>query len=345
MISKEILYKINEVIEIRRKGHIGALCVAENMVIRELCLHPDFELQKIVQSINAKKESNPYNEHQIIGILQSLKLGSRAERREIIQSALEMTQVLYDFFNGDLLGYKRFLNCEQKSYDNLSRDYYTTWMRCILIGLFTKFPQLEKLSFSADVYCRGGVRCKACLTDIVHKVYKIIGSNKQIEETQEEQLAQKEKEILRLNEMLEEIQNEFEMRLEESKTQEITSFFQALNSEKYGYILDGLFSAKAGLEELRKQNYELPLEINGLTILVRKLIQFVKDSGINPVIRTGEDLTVTSHDIESYNYLGSPFVFEGEKKHVTVISPGWIYKEKDIHLSRPTIKEVTKESV
>ena len=37
--------------------------------------------------------------------------------------------------------------------------------------------------------------------------------------------------------------------------------------EKYGYILDELLVVRKGIDELRKQNYELPVEINGLLIM------------------------------------------------------------------------------
>ncbi|MDR0562895.1 MAG: hypothetical protein LBG73_09445 [Spirochaetaceae bacterium] len=342
MISKDILDKLDEVIEMRRKGSMDQLCVDENRVISELCLHPDLEPREIAKRLNTRKDAD-YSNERVIKILRDLKLSNRTERAQIIQETLEMSQYVYDFFNGDLYAYKRFKDHEKKSYEALSMDAHTTRMRCILIALFTRFPPLQKLRFADDIFYRGGVRSKACLNDIVNKVYKVVGGSKQTEETEEEQITQKEEHIRRLNEMLEEMQNEFERKLEESKNQEITGFFSALNSEKYGYMLDGLFSAKAGLDELRKRNYELPLEINGLTILVRKLIQFVKESGINPVIRIGERMTVKSQDIENYNYLGSPFAYEGEEKQVEVISPGWVYKEKDIQLSRPTIKEVKKE--
>ncbi|MDR0569030.1 MAG: hypothetical protein LBG87_07495 [Spirochaetaceae bacterium] len=335
MIAKDILDKLDEVIEMRRKGSMDRLCVGENRVISELCLHPELDPKELAKRLNERNDAE-YTGERVIKILRELKLSNRVERAQILKDAQEMARYVYDFFNGDLLAYKRFKDLEKKSYDSLSMDAHTTRMRCTLIALFTKFPALQKLAFAEDIFYRGGVRSKACLNDIVNRVYKMSGGGKQNDETDE----QKDEHIRRLNDMLEEMQNEFEHKLEESKNQEITGFFSALNSEKYGYILDGLFSAKAGLDELRKRNYELPLEINGLTIMVRKLIQFVKDSGINPVIRSGEVIIVKSQDIENYNYLGSPFISEEEEKLVEVISPGWIYKEKRIQLSRPTIKEI-----
>jgi hypothetical protein len=113
-----------------------------------------------------------------------------------------------------------------------------------------------------------------------------------------------------------------------------------LNSEKYGFILDGLFSARAGLDELKKQNYTLPVQINGLTILIRRLIQFIRDSGISPIMAIGSIMIVESSEIENFIYEGTPFINEKEKKQVEVISPGWSFKDKGIQLSSPIIREV-----
>ncbi|MDR0524304.1 MAG: hypothetical protein LBG90_00345 [Spirochaetaceae bacterium] len=341
MIAKEALDKIDEVIEMRRKVGMDKICVDENRVISEFCLDPDLDPKEAARRLNAKnkkKDDPDYTLDRVIKILRILKLSNRTERPQIIRDALKMAQCVRDCFDGDIMAYKRFREYEKKSEEALTNDIHCSRMRCVLIALFTTIPEFQKLRFAGDIFFRGSARSRACLNDILHQAVKTMSKNKQLDE--EDLPDQKDDSIRRLNDMLEETQNEFELKLEESKNQEITGFFSALNSEKYGCILDELFSAKAGLESLRKQNYELPIEINGLTILVRKLIQFVKDSGINPIIRTGETLTVKSQDIENYNYLGSPFEHEGEEKQVIVVSPGWVYKKKDTQISRPTIKEI-----
>lgn len=48
---------------------------------------------------------------------------------------------------------------------------------------------------------------------------------------------------------------------------------------------------------------------------------------------------VTAADIEFCNYDGTPFAAQDEIKSVRVISPGWIYKDKKIQISRPKVKE------
>ena len=139
--------------------------------------------------------------------------------------------------------------------------------------------------------------------------------------------------------MLQDLQDEFDEQLEASKVKELADFFAMLNSEKYGCILDELLVVRKGVDALRKSNYELPIEINGLLIMVKKLVQFVRDSHIEPMMKIDSIKEVSACDIEFCNYEGSPFDSDKTKK-VRVISPGWVYKDKDLQISRPKVKEV-----
>jgi len=132
---------------------------------------------------------------------------------------------------------------------------------------------------------------------------------------------------------------QFKEQLEASKVKELADFFAMLNSEKYGCILDELLVVRKGVDALRKSNYELPIEINGLLIMVKKLVQFVRDSHIEPMMKIDSIKEVSACDIEFCNYEGSPFDSDKTKK-VRVISPGWVYKDKDLQISRPKVKEV-----
>lgn len=143
----------------------------------------------------------------------------------------------------------------------------------------------------------------------------------------------------RTNIMLRDLQEEFEEQLAEAKVKELTDFFALLNSEKYGYLLDELLIVRKGVDELRKKNYQLPIEINGLLIMVKKMIQFVRDSHIEPIMKPGTVREVTAADIEFCSYEGTPFEDSNETKLVKVISPGWVYKDKEVQISRPKIRE------
>lgn len=48
---------------------------------------------------------------------------------------------------------------------------------------------------------------------------------------------------------------------------------------------------------------------------------------------------VVAADVEFCNYDGTPFADSDEIKKVRVVSPGWIYKDKELQISRPKVKE------
>ena len=112
-----------------------------------------------------------------------------------------------------------------------------------------------------------------------------------------------------------------------------------LNSERYGYILDELLRIRKGVDRLQKENCQLPLEINGLLIMVKQLIHFIRDSHIEPVLKINSVQEVTAADIQYYGYEGSPFSSPEERKKVKVVSPGWIYMDKQVQISRPRVQE------
>ncbi len=146
----------------------------------------------------------------------------------------------------------------------------------------------------------------------------------------------------RANTAMQDLEAEFEERLEEEKTINLTEFFARLNSEKYGCILDELLNVRKGISELKKRNYEPPLEISGLLILIVRLTQFVRDAHIDPIMKRNSIRTVTADDVASCDYDGSPFRSDSEEKVVRVISSGWIYVDKEIQIARPKLKEVTE---
>lgn len=139
--------------------------------------------------------------------------------------------------------------------------------------------------------------------------------------------------------MMSDMQDEFDRQLEDSKSTELTEFFSKLNSEKYGCILDELLSLRAGVGNVKKSGYELPVEINGIIIVFKKMLQFIKDSHINPMMKVGDVQEVFASDIEFCEYIGEPFKTADDIKEVVVASPGWVYKDKNIQISRPKLIE------
>jgi len=142
--------------------------------------------------------------------------------------------------------------------------------------------------------------------------------------------------------LLKDLQDEFDARIKESHQNDLVEFFSRLNSEKYGCILDEVLNARNGVRQLRKKNIPLPPEIGGLFILIERLAQFIRDSEINPIMKPGLVQNMRLDEVESCDYEGSPFLNTKESKRVKVLSPGWIYKDKDVQISRPRLKEVTE---
>ena len=97
------------------------------------------------------------------------------------------------------------------------------------------------------------------------------------------QLEQMEVRLQRTNEMLRDLQDEFDQQLAESKVTALTKFFSQLNSDRYGNILDMVLQLRKGVTHLSRAGYELPEELKGLFVVYNKLVQFIRDSHIDPI--------------------------------------------------------------
>lgn len=140
--------------------------------------------------------------------------------------------------------------------------------------------------------------------------------------------------------LLKDLQDEFEARIKESHQDDLVEFFSRLNSDKYGCILDAVLSARNGVRKLRKEKVQLQPEISGLFILIEQLANFIRDSEINPILKLGAVKDMRLDEVENCDYEGSPFLNNTEIKRVKVLSPGWVYKDKDVQIARPRLKEV-----
>ena len=221
--------------------------------------------------------------------------------------------------------------------------------------IYRKNPKLDIYHDIDNLYMLGNTFSKYYFYDIVDVISEVYGFPQSHENKKKVQTAKPEKQMSyeqalkrigqledrleRTNTMLSDLQDEFAQQLEAGKIKELADFFAKLISEKYGCILDELLAVKKGVDELRKNNFELPIEINGLLIMVKKLIQFVRDSHIEPIMKINAIKDVVAADVEFCNYDGTPFAGPDEIKKVRVVSPGWIYKDKEIQISRPKVKE------
>ncbi|MDR3238688.1 MAG: hypothetical protein LBT44_01180 [Clostridiales bacterium] len=343
-IPSNVLKKVNDTIQKRVKQtreHDNQNIILENKILSEYCLSPDLEPTDIAKLMNRKLDTDEYTGRKLIDTLRLIKLTNIGERTQILKKGVEMGEIVLRCLYGEMPAFDAFVK-NKKAF----HDHHSSLARIALMSAFQRHSQLRALPCHEGIFCLGQVYSKYCLLEIMENTkyeYTKKSDAPKSAEAFEDKLRLTEEQLHSTNEMLGELQTEFEERMRESKQEELTQFFALIHSEIYGFILDSLFSARAGLDELKKQNYTLPVEINGLSILIRRIIQFVRDAGISPILRIGDIMTVESGDIENYIYEGSPFANEKEKKRVEVASPGWTFKDRGIQFSRPQIKEVKKE--
>lgn len=320
-----------------------------NRILSVLC-RGDYGMEPSRCAIIMNNEyGTDFRGNDIIETFNNIMLTNPSQRKEIFKRAEEICSLFYRAMTtGDKQKYAEFTAMIKafSSREKRSRIY----VRLCSIMFYTQYPQIDPEHDFEILETLGNTKSKFFfydMMDIVESYYNFPSSksqkNKKKENLTHEQALKKieklETSLDRSNAMLSELQTEFDEQLEESKFKEMIDFFALLNSEKYGYILDGLLNANAGINQLARKNYEFPLELNGVRILVKKMVQFVRDNHIEPIMKLNSVQEVNAEQISFCNYEGSPFISQNETKRVRVVSPGWIYKDKEIQISRPTVKE------
>ncbi|MBQ8798695.1 MAG: hypothetical protein IJZ55_03905 [Lachnospiraceae bacterium] len=347
-MHKEMLRKIT------KAGRLNENIVKENRIFTILCRDAGAEPRCIAEIMNSAYGEDMSGED-VIQVLRDRRMTRQSERREVFIWAEKVSKAFDGAMNGDKASYEQFEKL-RKSAALSSGKKYDTQDRIALLMMFENSPYLDFDEAMQQLHQLGNTYAHYYLIDVSDILADVYGyrteesdkknSGKSMSEHNEltyeqaiRRLRRVENSLERTNLMLQDLQDEFEEQLEAGKVKELTDFFAKLNSEKYGCILDELLVIRKGVEDLRKNNYELPLEINGLLIMVRKLIQFVRDNHIEPMMKPGAVYEMTASEVENCDYEGTPFVGLDEKKKVQVVSPGWIYKEKEIQISRPKLKE------
>lgn len=339
--------------KVKKGGKVIEDIVTENRILTAICHNFDLEPREYADKLNAKYGYN-MSGYDVIQILKNIRLNNLAERKELLKWAEETASYFEGAINGDIESYNKYEAARKRIIlKNIKKEYSKE--RLALIMLYVKYPVIGINNSIDDVYLLGNTLSKYLfyeISDVISEVYgfpqykdkKIKNNEKKQEEKISysqaiERIHQLESILGRTNTMLTDLQEEFEEQLEANKVKELADFFTRLNSEKYGCILDELLVLRKGLDKLRRDGFEIPIEINGLVIIVKQLIQFIRDSHIEPVMKINSVNEVTAKDIEFCNYEGSPFTTPEEKKNVKVVSPGWIYKDKELQISRPKVRE------
>lgn len=352
---KDVLKNIHEAMlrKVKRGSRMKEEIVIENRIFSIICT--DFTLgpSKVARIMNGKYDCN-MTADEVVQIFRSRRMANPVERKELLQWAENVAEL----FSGAIIGNKEMFN----NFEKIRKEpalkngkKHDSQERLAVIMLYEKYPEINIFDDARSLQVLGNTLAKYFFYDICDAVCNVYGFTQYRGSKQKQQKNESEKPLSyeqalrrveqlenileRTNMMLQDLQDEFEEQLETSKIKELTDFFAKLNSEKYGCILDELLITRKGIDELRKSDYELPIEINGLLIMVKKLIQFVRDSHIEPMMKINSIREVIASDIEFCNYEGTPFTTPDEKKKVKVVSPGWIYKDKELQISRPKVKE------
>lgn len=324
-----------------------------NQLIDLLCVHPEAGPTDLSRYMY-EKYAIAVSPDDIIRDLRRVRLANPEERQPLFKWVQKMVRLFAEALCGNKEAFNDF--AKNKSYaPEKSGPKRREQERILLQGIFTLLNEIDCFGDHEKLMHTGTARSRYCLYDLEDAIaleygFKLAKSKIVAKETKARQqqityeqalskIEELETNLARINAMLKDLQDEFDEQIAETKAQELTEFFGKLNSDRYGRILDELFVLRKGINTLRAENYELPPAINGLMIMATKLLQFVKDSHIDPLMKVNSIQIVKATDIDACNYDGTPFKDNDEEKMVRVMSPGWIYRDKQIQISRPQLKE------
>jgi len=321
--------------------------VRENRLFRLMCEDWKREPRRYAETLNREYGYNLLGDD-IIEIFRKNRCTSPDKRNTLFESAIvtaksfakaitSRTQVDYDNYMA-----RRKNTIQIESHSRISD-------RVICLMLYKRYPELATDNDEKTLERFGNIFMRYFLYDISDLVKGLClkpksGGRGEKRDSKQEKIELLENMLNRSDMLLKDLQEEFDTRIKESHQDDLVEFFSRLNSDKYGCILDTVLGARAGIRQLRKtgKDIHLPLEISGLFILIEQLTNFIRDSEINPILKLGAVKDMRLDEVENCDYEGSPFLNAAEVKRVKVLSPGWVYKDKDVQIARPRLKEVVE---
>ena len=320
--------------------------IKENRVIKILCEDKTLGPRQCAAEMNARYRTDMDNED-VIRLLKANRLSYQAKRAELLNWAEETIETFAKALEThSQKDFEDFIALRNRTIQTRDDERYKIQERIAAIMLYVRHPELDSGTDADTLEKFGNVYMKHFIYDASDFLRNICTKSKGRDKADKKDSPAEKIELLenmlnRSDMLLKDLQDEFDARIKASHQDDLVEFFSRLNSEKYGCILDEVLSARNGVRQLRKKNIQLPPEIGGLFILIEKFAQFIRDSEINPIMKPGSTQTVRLDEAESCDYEGSPFLNSTETKRVKVLSPGWVYKNKDVQISRPRLKEVT----
>lgn len=350
-VTKRFIDNLHKSIE-RKSKNLSATSydeyIMENRALKLFCADKTLTPRLCADEMNHRYKTNLGNED-VIRLLKANRLSYQVKRNELLDWAEETIRA----FGRALETRKQkdfddFLAWRNKTVQTRDDERYKIQDRIACLMLYVKFPELDTGSDAATIEKFGNVYMKHFLYDASDFLKNICGKTKgsakgDKKDSQAEKIELLENMLTRSDMLLKDLQDEFDARIKQSHQDDLVEFFSQLNSEKYGCILDEVLNVRNGVKQLRKKNIQLPPEIGGLFILIERFAQFIRDSEINPILKPGAVKDMRFDEIESCDYEGSPFLNTNEVKKVKVLSPGWVYRNKDVQISRPRLKEVIEQ--
>lgn len=350
-VTKRFIENLHKAVERKNKNLSAASYdeyILENRVIKLFCEDKTLTPRLCADEMNARYKTDLYNED-IVKILKATRLSYQQKRADLIDWAEEMIRVFaHALESRKQTDFDDFLALRGKTVYARDNERYKIQERVVCIMLYVKHPELDTGTDADTLEKFGNVYMKHLLYDVTDFLKNICGKTKggakgDKKDQQQDKIELLENMLNRSDMLLKDLQDEFDARIKQSHQDDLVEFFSRLNSEKYGCILDEVLNARNGVRQLLKDKVQLPPEISGLFILIQRLAQFIRDSEINPIMKPGSVKDMRLNEVESCDYEGSPFLDTAEVKRVKVLSPGWVYKNKDVQISRPRLKEVVGE--
>ena len=347
-IVKKIIENLHKSIERKDKNLSPSgydTYIMENRIIKLFCEDKALTPRGCAEEMNHRYKTDIGGDD-VIRLLKANRLSYQLKRAELIDWAAETVNAFAKAVESHKQkDFDDFVAQRNKNVQTRDDERYKIQERIACLMLYVKHPELDSGN-DADMLERfGNVYMKHFLVDATDFLKNIClkpksGGKGNKRDSQQDKIELLENMLNRSDMLLKDLQDEFDARIRESHQNDVVEFFSRLNSEKYGCILDAVLSARNGVRQLRKENVQLPPEIGGLFILIERLAQFIRDSEINPIMKPGSVHDMRLDEVESCDYDGSPFLNSKEIKRVKVLSPGWVYKNKDVQIARPRLKEV-----
>ncbi len=321
--------------------------ICENRLFKIMCEDWNRIPRRYAEELNNRYGYNLVGEN-IIKIFRSNRCSMQQKRNSLFEASKKVADAFVKVLNTrNVADYDKYMAARKEAFQIDNHGRINERILCLM--LYARHPELDGASDAKSLEKFGNIYMKHFLYDI-SDLLKNICSNKskgtargEKKDSQQEKIELLENMLNRSDMLLRDLQDEFDDRIKESHQNDLVEFFSQLNSEKYGCILDEVLNVRAGVRQLRKKNIQLPPEIGGLLILIQRLEQFIRDNEINPILKPGLVKDMRLDEAESCDYEGSPFKDASDVKRVKVLSPGWVYKNKEVQIARPRLKEVVGE--